>query len=433
MSEKNQAEKIRASENEQGDSPFHPVTPSPLHPVTSPSLYIILAEGFLSRLSFGVIGFVLPIFAFRKMGLSLTQTGLLFTLSLLVEQLFKPLMGWVADHVGLKRTFTVAIALRSCVALLFVFATAPWQIFAIRMLHGFSESLRDPSVGALIAEYADKKKMASAFAWYSSLKMSAGSLGQALAGVLLYWWADDYARVFLVAFGLSILPLSVVAWYLKEPPHHLAHHKIGNELEASLTETAKPKTSEKSNSSLLPVLVLGSLMTGTAMMISKLFPILATEYAHLNAAQAGMIYTVAPLVTIIAGPAFGWLADNVSQRFVLLVRGIANICSSFLFMFFPTFGGLAAGNVIDAIGKAAFRPAWGALMAQAMNADRQRRARVTSYFGLGEGIGETIGPLLGGWLWQYHGVTAMLSVRVALAAVAEIYALVVARTSTAKV
>ena len=393
----------------------------------SSSLYVILAEGFLSRLSFGVIGFALPLFAVKRMGLSLVQTGLLFTLSLLVEQLFKPLMGWVADRVGLKRTFTVAIALRSSVALLFVFATVPWQIYAIRMLHGFSESLRDPSVGALIAEYADKKKMASAFAWYSSLKMSAGSLGQALAGFLLTWWADDYAHVFLVAFVLSVLPLSVVAWYLKEPPRHLPEEKIGNELEASLTENTKPQTSEKSNGSLLPVLVLGSLMTGTAMMISKLFPVLATEYAHLNAAQAGMIYTIAPLVTIFAGPAFGWLADNVSQRLVLLVRGVANICSSLLFLFFPTFGGMAAGNVIDAMGKAAFRPAWGALMAQAMNADRQRRARVTSYFGLGEGIGETIGPLLGGWLWQYHGVAAMLGVRVALAAVAEIYALIVAK------
>jgi MFS family permease len=386
------------------------------------SLYVILAEGFLSRLSFGVLGFVLPLFAYRRMGLSLTQTGLIFTLSLAVEQAFKPLMGWVADHFGLKRTFTTAIALRSLVALLFCFASAPWQVYAIRMLHGFSESLRDPSVSALIAEYADKRAMASAFGWYSSLKMSAGSLGQALAGWLLWWWADDYTRVFLVAFALSFLPLLVVAQYLREPPLHAPHEADKSAAEAPPAQTG---------ASLLPVLILGSLITSTAMMVSKLFPVLATEYAGLNAAQAGTIYSFAPLVTIVAGPAFGWLADNVSQRLVLLLRGFANICSSLLFIFAPTFAGLAVGSSVDALGKAAFRPAWGALMARAASLDRARRARVMSYFGLGEGIGETAGPLLGGFLWQHWGVVAMLSVRVAMAVLAEIYALSVAREKRA--
>src|SRR5438045_7134827 len=81
-----------------------------------PALLVIMAEGFLSRLSFGIIGFALPLFAYRHMGLSLTQTGFLFSLNLIVEQVFKPVMGWVADRVGLKRTFTAAIALRSLVA-----------------------------------------------------------------------------------------------------------------------------------------------------------------------------------------------------------------------------------------------------------------------------------------------------------------------------
>ena len=101
----------------------------------------------------------------------------------------------------------------------------------------------------------------------------------------------------------------------------------------------------------------------------------------------------------------------MSQKLVLLVRGVANICSSLLFLFVPTFAGMAAGNVIDATGKAAFRPAWGALMAQAASLDRQRRARVMSYFGLGEGIGETIGPVLGGWLWGCCSCTSITSTK----------------------
>ena len=70
--------------------------------IASPSLLVILAEGFLSRLAFGIISFALPLFAYRKMGLSLTATGFLFSVNLIVEQLFKPAMGWLADRIGLK-------------------------------------------------------------------------------------------------------------------------------------------------------------------------------------------------------------------------------------------------------------------------------------------------------------------------------------------
>jgi MFS family permease len=157
-------------------------------------------------------------------------------------------------------------------------------------------------------------------------------------------------------------------------------------------------------------------------MISNLFPLLATEYAKLSAAQAGLIYMITPLITIVSGPAFGWLSDNVSRKLVLMVRGVANTFSSAMFFFFPTFTGMAAGNVVDAMGKAAFRPAWGALMAQFSSMDRRRRARTMSYLSLGEGLGETLGPLLGGFLWSVKGVGVMLGARVALAAVAEIYA-----------
>src|SRR5262245_36522719 len=102
----------------------HSISASPrLRVPVSTSLLAILAEGFSSRLSFGIISFTLPLFAYRRLGLSLAETGFLFSLNLIAEQLFKPLMGWLADRVGLKRAFAAAIALRSLVALLFSFAT----------------------------------------------------------------------------------------------------------------------------------------------------------------------------------------------------------------------------------------------------------------------------------------------------------------------
>jgi MFS family permease len=310
--------------------------------------------------------------------------------------------------------------LRSLVALLLAFAASPWHVYAIRFFHGFTESLRDPSVSALIAENAKKKSVASAFAWYSTAKMSAGALGKALGGFLLALTIDNYSVVFLIAFALSLAPLLAVARYLKEPKEHGA--VVGNpEASIPLPHDSEEKPDGK-GPALFPVAVLGFLIASAALMISNLFPLLAMEYAKLSAAQAGLIYMIAPLIIIVSGPAFGWLSDNVSRKLVLMTRGAANTLSSVMFFFFPTFSGLAVGSVVDAMGKAAFRPAWGALMAQYSSLDRRRRARTMSYLSLGEGLGETLGPLLGGFLWNVKGVGLMLGARVALAMVAEIYA-----------
>lgn len=387
---------------------------------SSGSLYAILAEGFLSRLSFGIIGFTLPLFAYRKLGLSLTETGFLFSINLIAEQLFKPVMGWVADRVGVKRVFTTAIAFRSLVALLFAFSATPFQVFAIKFLHGFSESLRDPTVSVLIAENARKKSLAQAFGWYTTAKMSAGSVGKALGGILLAVFAENYSIVFLVAFVLSILPLLVVTRYVKEPPK--ADHQ--NDAKDDSKESIKPNGDVK----LLPVVILGFLIAGTAQMIANLFPLLAMEYAGLNVSQTSAIYGISVFAIVISGPVFGWISDNVSRRFVMTVRGIANTISSVLFFFFPGFAGMTIGLTVDSMGKAAFRPAWGAIMAQLAGQDRQRRARTMSYLSLGEGLGETLGPLLGGFIWNTWGVGAMLAVRVVMALIGEVYAVKIVKS-----
>ena len=115
------------------------------------ALLAIIFEGLLSRLSFGLITFALPLYA-RHLGLSLTEVGILAALNSAVAVALKPLLGWLADRFGLKRTFVAAISLRSLVSLFLGFAVAPWELFAIRAAHGLSMSLRDPSANALIAE-----------------------------------------------------------------------------------------------------------------------------------------------------------------------------------------------------------------------------------------------------------------------------------------
>jgi MFS family permease len=382
-----------------------------------PALAAIIAEGFLSRLSFGLISFALPLYAYQELGLSLTAIGFLASLNLGVAIVLKPFMGSIADRVGMKPSFTVAIALRSVVSLLLVFATLPWQLFAIRGVHGVSIALRDPSANVLIAEQGGQKSIASAFAWYQTAKSLAGTLGKASAGVLLALTASSFPAVFVIAFVLSALPVVVVARFVREakPDAAVAAKAVRQTEEAG--GTAKPPRT-------LRFAGVGFLISGTAYMLANLFPILAVEYAGLSTAQAGLVYLIAPVV-ILTGPAFGWLSDNVSRKLVLSVRSVANVASSVIYLTAPNLAGVAIARAVDDMGKAAFRPAWGALMAHIAGFDPRRRARTMGSMSAGEDAGEFAGPILAGFLWSTWGVPVLLAVRIALAVVTEIYTLAV--------
>jgi MFS family permease len=380
-----------------------------------PALLAIVGEGFFSRLSFGLISFALPLYAYR-LGLSLTAIGFLLSLNLVVALALKPIMGAAADRFGRKLSFTTAIVLRSVVSLLLVFATVPWHLFVTRSLHGISISMRDPAANTLIAEHGGKKAIASAFAWYQTAKSLAGILGKSAAGILLALTASNFSFVFAVAFVLSLLPVVLVVRYVSEPARETVE-----EAEDEQVEVQEPRPS------LLPFAGLGFLVSGTAYMLSNLFPILAIEYAGLSEAQAGLVYSLTAVV-VLAGPVFGWLSDNVSRKLVLSLRSAANVLSSVVYLVAPNFAGMALGRAVDDLGKAAFRPAWGALMAHVSGFDRRRRARTMGYLSSGEDAGEVAGPIAAGLIWSMWGVPALLGVRIAVAIVTELYTIALTRS-----
>jgi MFS family permease len=382
-------------------------------PRPEPALSALVAEGFFSRLSFGLITFALPLYA-HELGLSIAQIGVLLSFNLFVATLLAPVAGALADRVGLKRGLCGAVALRSLTALLLAFATLPWQLFAVRGVHGCAMALRDPSVYSLIAVHGGKGAIATAFAWYQTAKSTAGAVGKAAAGLLITVTAGDYAVVFLIAFAISALPLAIVARWVREPEPAPA--------------LAAPADGEEPapRPGLRAFMGLGFLVTGTAYMLGTLFPLLATEYAGLTPAQAGSIYLLA-IAAPLTGPVFGWLADHVSRRFVLSVRSVANAGSSLVYLAFPTYAGVLAGRLIDDVGKAAFRPAWGSLMAQVASFDPRTRARTMGFLRQGEDAGEMAGPVIAGAIWSLWGAPALLVVRAGMAVVAELYALRVER------
>jgi MFS family permease len=391
------------------------------------ALLAIVAEGFLSRLSFGVLNVALPLYARNELHMSLSQIGLLISLNTIVAIIFKPVMGALADRFGLKRSLNISVVLRSAVTLLLAVAAAPWQLFGARSVHGVSIALRDPVVGALIAEHGGKKKIAQAFAWYQTAKSVAGNAGKALAPALLLAFHRDFTIVFLAAFVLSALPIVVVVLFVHEPPK-LAQVSVVD-LEAQQKRAARQAKAQAGvpRQAIFSFVGLGFVVSATANMLSGLFPILVTEYAGLSEGVLSIMYLIGTAAAF-TGPAFGWLADNVGNKVVLSLRSAANIFSSLLYIVAPTFVGVAFGKALDDAGKAAFKPAWGAMMAELSSMDKRRRAQMFGYMTAGEDTGEIVAPIFAGFLAQGWGIPVMLGARIVIAALAEVYTVAATHT-----
>ncbi|HTD76597.1 MAG TPA: MFS transporter, partial [Chloroflexota bacterium] len=182
----------------------------------APTVTAVAAEGFLTRLGFGMVSLALPLFAL-SLGMSLAEVGLLTALRTVAVIGIKPIMGWAADRYGRKTTLIIAVLLRCAVGLLFVFASEPWHLYALRILQGAMTAARDPSAAALLATHGNRKSMASTFAWYTTARDVGRSLGYGVAGLLIEF-SGGFQAVFLIAFLTSCIAVVTVLKYVSESP-----------------------------------------------------------------------------------------------------------------------------------------------------------------------------------------------------------------------
>jgi MFS family permease len=383
------------------------------------ALATVIGEGFLGRLAFGMVSFAFPLYAFA-LGVSLIEIGFLVSLRTVVSLALKPVAGTLADRWGVRNVYLAGSLSRVLAVAVLLVTDAYLGLFAARLLQGVSAAGRDVGSLSVIARDA-QARVGSAYSWYTTAKHVGGVAGAAVAGGILTWANGSFDTLFSVVLALALLPM-LVAWF------GLREERSEDEPEVVAVPAVQPAAGRLASLLALAREVAGPgsvamLVATSAYMVHGIFPILATEYVGLTEAETGIIYSLSAAVFLVAGPGLGWLVDRFGSGLGVTWRAAANIGSSLLYLFNPTFAGLAVARMVDDSGKAAFRPAWAVVAAEFAAADPPRRSRRLGALDTSQNIGEVIGPLLAGFLWQTGGVAALFGVRIAVAAVAEIAAL----------
>ncbi len=167
--------------------------------------------------------------------------------------------------------------------------------------------------------------------------------------------------------------------------------------------------------------------------LSSLLPVMPNYIGDLggNNSQIGMVMSAFALGVLLFRPVVGKQIDSMGRKAVLLFGSLVFIVSPVVYMFIHSVPTLIPVRVFHGLGLAAFGTASITLITDA--APARARGQVISYTGMINTVAFALGPVLGVFVWEHWGYTALFGFVSGLALLCLVLSGFVKETRTASV
>ena len=349
---------------------------------------------FLISLPFGILSFVLPIYG-KEIGADAVQIGLFFSVFSLMTVLLRPVVGAGLDLYG-RRPFLLAGLVGYAVTMFgFAFSNQVWVIVVARMLQGAASAFLWLSASAITADVAQDDHRARSFGGVEQSSSQGTILGTFIGfGILMSLDNAGGWRVLFIGYGIVSLAAVLLAWRRLPETNPVTGHTPGRIVHRPIV-WSRPWV----------LLLLVTAVTGASWaMVSPILMIYLQEKLAAGVADLAWAFLPSGLVWALLPSRLGRLADRFGRKPLMVLGMAAAAGTSFLIPSLTTLAGLAALWAVLALCHAAGDPAEQALVADLTGGDQ--RGRAYGLYTLAAGLGATIGPLVGGWLYEAIGVQA---------------------------
>jgi MFS transporter, DHA1 family, multidrug resistance protein len=312
-----------------------------------------------------------------------------------------PLWGLLADRYGRKPMLMRGLFGGALTVTLMGFATAPWQLVALRVLEG-SMTGTVAAAAALVATSAPRKRLGYALGMVQTA-VFAGAAGGPLFGGFIYDWVG--ARVaFWLAGAMLFTGGVIVALFARE--------RFARSPRQALAETGRWQRWQDSTAFLFSMAMLTMLaailvVRMIAMAMQPILPLFVEQLIPGNpdvASVAGIVLGASGFTSALAAAYFGRLGDRIGHRRILAVSLVAAgvvylpmaiVRDPWQLALLQGLMGVAAGGLI---------PSANALVAHLTPVEK--RGAVFGLTAALSGVGGFIGPLLGAVLATSLGFRA---------------------------
>ncbi len=229
--------------------------------------------------------------------------------------------------------------------------------------------------------------------------------------------------IFLASTAFSLVSLILVFFCIKEKK------KEKKEKKDKTSAPAADLDAPANQPNVWAFSLLGMALTAPAYMVTGEFFVILAVKLEVTTGALGWIKILAETVTpLLFGPFFGWLADRIGAGKVIALRSLANLLTSALFWITPWFAGTALLGLmmgiargVDEMGKAAFKPTWGAIAAKVSSFNLSKRGKTMGILEGGVDASDLAFPVIAGLMLQYLSLGPLMLARAGLALAAEVY------------
>lgn len=351
-------------------------TPAVVHPAL-----------FLSSLSFFFLVFMLPIYS-KSLGASALTIGGLYAVFTVTTAIVRPVVGWALDHYGRKRFF-VAAMMSSAVAMgLFAFASGIGGLYLARLVQGIAASLRLISAQTIGADLSSPEDRGKTMGRIGEISARAGIIG-VFAGIFAMETlgrATGWQVVFMGYAAMAVVGMAL-AWQ-------------------RVPETRPPVpllgTSSGGLSHPLLWLLLIVFTTGASeALIRPIYIIFLQDKFTTDIGTLAWAFLPSAIVASVLPSRLGGLSDRFGRAPLMAAGILVSGIGSLLLPSIPNLTWLIVLYTLQAVGLAMASPAVAAMVADLTGSDMRGRAYGMYQFALN--VGATLGPLLGGWLYDAAG------------------------------
>lgn len=349
----------------------------------------------------GLFLFFLPLYS-QALGASATEIGGLFAVFALVPVLARPLVGRGADRFG-RRPFVLAGL--GCFVLAWSLYAASARVsilFVARVVEGTSAALLLIPAYALLADLVPVDRRGAAVGRLQSMVNLGAFLGGGVGFPLLFvaqrfgWGVVAGWRIAFCLYAVATFATLLVARHrVVEPPRRVVEDGPASPV------VAGPRGGLRA---LVPLLII-CLGTATANGVTQ--PILTLYLKDRftdNLAVLLFAFMPAAIIYGIAPAPLGRLSDRIGRRRVMASGLAAAGLVAAIFPSLPNIWLLGALWTLEALCVSAAVPAEGALVADLTGG--ARRGAAYGLYSFAVGTGATLGPLLGGWVYDHVAHTA---------------------------